>query len=155
MSFKFPIFEDLFAPHSNDPNAFTMSIKINTFKNNTNNTSLLRQDYYTNISKIGYINGYITNKIKDYGSYILIVNSCKQGGPNAIFCISRSDVLQPGNINILTESHGINNDSIELEWNPGEYPLLKYKYKTLYDKKEGGNVMSYKLIFFIKIISTF
>lgn len=93
--------------------------------------------------------GYIRNKIKDYGSFIIIINSQKSEGPSAIYCISKSSRLSQGNINKLSHSDGINGDSIELEWNPGEYPLLKYNYKYVYNLQETTNC---KITFLIKII---
>lgn len=96
---------------------------------------------------IGYINN--QNKIKDCGSYIIIINSQNTTGPSAIYCISRSNRLLSGNINKLSYSEGINGDCIELNWNPGEYPLIKYNYKYVYNSDE-TNVC--KLTFLIKII---
>lgn len=93
--------------------------------------------------------GYIRNKIKDNGSFIIIINSQKNEGPSAIYCISKSSRLSQGNINKLSHSHGINGDSIELEWNPGEYPLLKYNYKYVHNLEETTNC---KITFLIKII---
>ena len=163
MSFKFPLFEELFigSPQSKDPNTYVMSIKIDTYKSDILDKylTLYPSKITTKTMRIGYINGFITNKIKDHGSYIIIINSYQTGGPNSIFCISRSDKLSHGIINKLIDSKGIHNDSIELEWNPAEYPLLKYNYKTLYNFNktdiEYNNIISSKLTFFIKIISTF
>lgn len=93
--------------------------------------------------------GYIRNKIKDYGSFIIIINSQKNEGPSAIYCISKSSRLSKSNISKLSHSDGIYGDSIELEWNPGEYPLLKYTYKYVYNLEETSNC---KVDFLIKII---
>lgn len=93
--------------------------------------------------------GYIRNKIKDNGSFIIIINSQNNEGPSAIYCISKSSRLSQGNINKLSYSKGINEDSIELEWNPGEYPLLKYNYKYIYNLEKTINC---KITFLIKII---
>jgi hypothetical protein len=106
---------------------------------------------YKNVStksiNIGYINN--INNIKDCGSYIIIINSQNNTGPSAIYCISRSNKLLSGNINKLSYSEGICGDLVELIWNPGEYPLIKYKYKYVYNSDE-TNVC--KLTFLIKII---
>lgn len=93
--------------------------------------------------------GYIRNKIKDHGSFIITINSQNTEGPSAIYCISKSSKLSHGDINKLAYSKGINGDFIELEWNPGEYPLLKYNYKYVYNLEETINC---KMTFIIKII---
>jgi hypothetical protein len=95
----------------------------------------------------GYINH--TSKLKDTGSYIIIINSQTTSGPSAIYTISRSDRLLHGNVNKLTFSEGINGDVVELVWNPCELPLIKYYYKSLYKSEE---TKSQKLTFLIKII---
>ena len=45
-------------------------------------------------------------------------------------------VLKPDNINKLAFSEGINGDFVELIWNPGEFPLIKYHYKSVYNSEE-------------------
>lgn len=153
MSFKFPLINDLFT-NSPKPDPFTniMTINIDTYINDQKDIMLHNTIIKT--YKIGYLNGFITNKIKDYGSYIIIVNSQMSEYPNCIFCISKSNTLSQGNIIKLIESHGINNDFLDLEWNPGEYPLLKYNYKIPYNTNMYSKKTN-KLTFFIKIISTF
>jgi hypothetical protein len=102
--------------------------------------------------KISYI-GYITNKyyknMKDIGSYIIIVNS-NSNGPNAIYSISKANMMQDGCINILSNSPDINGNTLDLEWNKGEYPLLKYKASSLV-----CDVTDNKLLFIIKVITSF
>lgn len=106
--------------------------------------------------------GYLTNKmfknIKDTGSYIIMVNSRLNylnsynyinddfNGPTAIYCISKSHKMQDGYINVLSKSADINENYIELEWNKGEFPLLKYKSIS-------KNTIEKKLRFKIKIIT--
>lgn len=93
--------------------------------------------------------GYIRDKLKDTGSYIIIINSQTSGGPSAIYTISRSDKLLHGKINKLTFSEGVNGDIVEIVWNPGEFPLIKYYYKSVYNSQE---TKSQKISFLIKII---
>lgn len=106
--------------------------------------------------------GYLTNKmfknLKDTGSYIIIVNSYFNdnnyyndinddfNGPTAVYCISKSHKMQDGYINALSKSTDINENYIELEWNKGEFPLLKYKSVS-------KNTIKKKLRFKIKIIT--
>lgn len=126
-----------------------LSKEIQMYKSDILNKYLkMYNRVFTKSINIGYINN--QNKIKDCGSYIIIINSHNNTGPSAIYCISRSNNLLPGNINKLTSSEGINNDFIELEWNPGEYPLIKYNYKYIYNLEEESK--PHKLSFLIKII---
>jgi hypothetical protein len=138
----------LFNQSSSNDNIIIISKEINVHKSEILNKYL---KMYSRVStksiNIGYINN--QNKIKDCGSYIIIINSQNNTGPSAIYCISRSNKLLSGNINKLSYSEGINGDFIELDWNPGEYPLIKYNYKYVYNSDE-TNVC--KLTFLIKII---
>lgn len=129
----------------------------NTFKIEfeTDDISSFRKNINT-IYHIGYINKYI----RDTGSFIVIINSDQQNSTNAIFCISRSNKLNQGYVNKLIGSNQNNNeDNLEIDWNPGEYPRLVYnkctKNVNRYDKSlnDKSNYKS-KIIFYIKIIST-
>jgi hypothetical protein len=98
---------------------------------------------YTTLN-IGYIK-------KDTGSFIIIINSKEKGGPNAIYCISRSDISKSGTINKLVKSDGINDDELELTWNPYEYPLLQIRTKLyLYNKNTNQN----RIDFTVNVITT-
>lgn len=154
MSFKFSLIDNFpFFTNSPKPDSDTniMSINIDTYNSET---TFKLHNTITKICKIGYLNGSISNKLKDYGSYIIIVNSQIDERPNVIFCISRSNKLSRGNITKLTETLGTDDDFLELEWNPGEYPLLKYNYKIPYNASQTSKKIV-KLTFFVKIISTF
>lgn len=117
-------FEDLFNINSLD--------KIN---NDTNNIILSLDVSNENKNYKGYTTlniGYIK---KNTGSFIIIINSKEKGGPNAIYCISRSDISKSGSITELVKSDGVNDDELKLTWNPYEYPLLQIRTKLyLYNK---------------------
>lgn len=113
-----------------------------------NQNGLINYNFVKRLSNTIYIND--LTKIKNYGSYILIINSSDPKGPSGIYCISRSDTLLPGNINKLIESKGVNGDFFELNWHPLEFPSIKYNY--FYNSKETKK--SYKLNLLIKIISS-
>lgn len=114
-------FEDLFnksLPEIGDNNIILSLDISNENKNYKGYTTL----------NIGYIK-------KDTGSFIIIINSKEKGGPNAIYCISRSDVSKSGTIRELVKSDGVNDDELKLTWNPYEYPLLQIRTKLyLYNK---------------------
>lgn len=97
--------------------------------------------------------------------------------PNAIFCISKSNKLHNGSINKLSCSNSSGQDervggqdtlnadlvetrvggqdSINIEWNPCEYPLLKYnKCNSLHQQQDEDNLKNLSLVFNIKVIST-
>jgi hypothetical protein len=57
--------------------------------------------------------------------------------------------LRNGCINILSNSADINGNTLELEWNKGEFPLLKYK--AFSSSLDSDN----KLLFIIKVITSF
>ena len=134
-------FEDLFNINSLD--------EINT---TTNNNIILSLDVsnenknykgYTTLN-IGYIK-------KNTGSFIIIINSKEKGGPNAIYCISRSDVSKSGTITELVKSDGINDDELKLTWNPYEYPLLQIRTKLyLYNNKNTN-----RIDFTVNVITSF
>lgn len=137
MLFPLSLFDVLFDDNSKilkDDESFCMEVKLEKY------------------SKISYI-GYITNKyyknMKDIGSYIIIVNS-NLNGPNAIYSISKANMMQDGCISILSNSADINGNTLELEWNKGEFPLLKYKASSLV-----CDVTDNKLLFIIKVITSF
>jgi hypothetical protein len=111
----------------------------------------VKLENYSRISNIGYITNKCYKNMKDVGSYIIIINCNINGinGPNAIYAISKSNMMQDGCINILSNSPDINGNTLELEWNKGEYPLLKYKASSL--SLDSDN----KLLFIIKVITSF
>jgi len=131
---------------------FPLSLFDDNCKILTDNDSFIMEVKFEKYSKISNI-GYLTNKyyknMKDIGSYIIIVNS-NSDGPNAIYAISKANMMQDGYINILSSSPDINGNSLELEWNKGEYPLLKYKSSTLVCNNDNN-----KLLFIIKVITSF
>ena len=179
MSLNFFSFDEIFYPKPIDKNTFQIVYPLDAY-------------FYKNINTtfdIGYINKYT----KDTGSYIIIINSnivkqatffdsLKKGldwqqstlltnaehdtDPNAIFCISKSNKLHNGSINKLScsKNNSSYEDSLSIEWNPCEYPLLKYnKYKnTLKDNRgalnQGQNDnfedKNLSLVFNIKVLST-
>jgi hypothetical protein len=126
-------FEDIFITKtSKDPESFYMS------------TSLSHLSKYENIIDIGYINTYRCNKIRDTGSYFIIINSKFS---NAIFAISKTNIIDNGNINKLSHS----GDDIDIIWNPGEYPFLQFVKNKNDDKYNKIK----KLEFYIKVITSF
>jgi hypothetical protein len=134
-------FEDLFnlnstEQHSLDDHSSTI---LSTELSDTN------YKFFTTIT-IGYINHRF--KIKDTGCFIIMITSQNKSGPNAIYCISRSDKSLHGNIKELIKTKGINDESIELEWNPYEHPLLKMSLRPIDCKYNTIN-------FLIKITSNF
>jgi hypothetical protein len=126
-----PTFEDLFT----FPSFSTQEQSDHTSTILSTELSDKKYNFFTTIS-VGYINHRF--KIKDTGCFIIMITSQITSGPNAIYCISRSDKSLHGNIKELIKTNGVNDESIELEWNPYEYPLLKirlkptnYKYNTI------------------------
>lgn len=120
-----------------------MTVNLNGLSN-----SLLRFLGYTNFS-IGYITNNKFKKIKKTGSFLIIINSENKNGPNAIYCISKSDELKPGKIQELVRSDGLSNkDILDLVWNPNEYPFLRIKLR-LDDYKEVNNIN-----FYVKVITS-
>lgn len=79
---------------------------------------------------IGYISSKYVPHIKDTGCLIIMISSQIAEGPNAIFCLARSDKSQPGNINTLVNSSGKCGDKLDIIWNPMEHPcvLLKHNF---------------------------
>jgi len=108
---------------------------INQLQHNTNNIILSLDISNENKNYKGYTTlniGYIK---KNTGSFIIVVNSNEKDGPNAIYCISRSDVSKSGIIKELVKSDGVNDDVLGLTWDPYEYPLLQIRTKLyLYNK---------------------
>jgi hypothetical protein len=128
-------FEDLFETKSleyDDTNNIILSLDIsNEDKNYKGYTTL----------NIGYIK-------KNTGSFIIIINSKEEGGPNAIYCISRSDISKLGTIKELVKSDGVNDDELKLLWNPYEYPLLQIRTKLyLYNKNKMDFTINVKTSF--------
>ena len=138
--FNLPIFQDISffdTKNSSDPKSFMMTVDIDQNPRYTAN-------FYYNV---GYITNCKSKLMQETGSYIVIINS-ENGGPNAIYCISRSNKLETGNIKELIKSNGISNEMLDLEWNPYEYPLLKLKTNQRYKETTSIN-------FYIKIITSF
>jgi hypothetical protein len=130
-------FEDLFNMNQSVPEIGDNNIILSLDISNEN------KNYkgYTTLN-IGYIK-------RDTGSFIIIINSKEKGGPNAIYCISRSDVSKSGTIRELVKSHGVNDDELELTWNPYEYPLLQIRTKLyLYNKNN-------RIDFTVNVITSF
>ena len=139
--FKFPntleIFSNLFGPDAKDENSFIMSNKLEKNSGNSN---------------VGYITNMLCNVIKDTGSYIIIINDLDNNGPNAVFCISKSYKKQIGNVNVLSQSFNENGDSLTIEWNEYEYPLLIYKRNNFnMQKTQNDN----RIYFVVKVITSF
>ena len=84
------------------------------------------------------------------GSFIIIINSENPFGPNAIYCISRSNISESGKIHELVKSNDTNDDQIlDLIWDPFRYPLLNVKVKL--DTFENIDVLK----FYIRVVSSF
>lgn len=135
-------FEELFntnpSYHSlDDHTSNIMSAKIN-------------EKYFVNTTTIGYINNSRFKNIKETGCFIIMITSQDKSGPSAIYCIARSDILSKGNIKELIKSDGVNGDSLELEWDPYEYPLVLTKLNSNKRKNQ-----SQKITYLVKVISNF
>lgn len=87
---------------------------------------------------LGYLNNVTSsNRVKETGSYILIINSENNVGATGIFCLSRSDKSQYGNVKELCSSDGVYNEKITVEWDPYEYPkIILHIHKLKTDKKD-------------------
>lgn len=129
-------FQELFVgkPKARDDHSFIMDISVNK---------------YRTIETVGYINSTRYSKMRDTGCYFIIVNSYESNGSNAIFCISKSDPYSVGTVRTLVESNNTFGDTFELEWNPGEFPLLSYHYRK-YDHRSDR-----RIFFVIKVITSF
>jgi hypothetical protein len=126
-----------FGPCAKDENSFILSTKLEK-----------RSEH----SDVGYITNRLCNVIKDTGSYIIIVNDMDNNGPNAVFCISKSYKNQIGNVNVLSQSFNLNGDSLTIQWNEYEYPLLIYRKNILNISK----TQTYTEIYFVvKVITSF
>jgi len=132
--------------NTNDEIIISNNINLDTSETLNKYIKLMNRVYTKSIN-FGYIRD--TSKLKDTGSYIIIINSQTSGGPSAIYTISRSDKLLQGKINKLAFSEGVNGDIVEIVWNPGEFPLIKYYYKSVFNSEE---TKSQKISFLIKII---
>ena len=148
MSFKLPlfsIFDNLFYTQSKtiDPESSILCLRI-PYDNSVNIK-------YKNKFTIGYLRNNQFKCIKESGSFIIIVNSNFKHGPNGIYCISRSDSLLQGTVKPLIESNGKFDDSLELIWNAGEYPILNIQTKL--NNYKDMNITN--LSFYVKIISSF
>lgn len=91
---------------------------------------------YQNIT-IGYITSKYVRDIKDTGCYLIMINSQINEGPNAVFCLSRSDKMKQGNVNTLVSSEGKVGDKLDIVWNPMEHPcvLLKHNFSKILRKR--------------------
>jgi hypothetical protein len=85
--------------------------------------------YYT--INIGYISSKYVQNIKDTGTLIVMISSQIPEGPNAIFCLSRSDKSKSGDINTLVSSTGKCGDKLSIMWNPMEHPCLLLKHNFI------------------------
>lgn len=122
--------------------------KVKKCENENSFMITLKLDRFYKVSNTGYITNKFYKDIKDTGSYILIINSYLFKGPNAIYSISKGDIMQDGVVTVLSSSADINGNTLELEWNKGEYPSLKYISKKI-------NNSSKNLVFCINIITSF
>lgn len=93
-----------------------------------NDNNYINDFSYTII--IGYITSKYVPNIKDTGCHTIMINSQISGGPNAVFCLARSDKTKKGEINTLVSSVGKIGDKLEIVWNPMEHPcvLLKHNF---------------------------
>lgn len=85
--------------------------------------------YYT--INIGYISSKYVQNIKDTGCFIIMISSQISEGPNAIFCLSRSDKSKSGDINPLVSSNGKCGDKLDITWNPMEHPCILLKHNFI------------------------
>jgi hypothetical protein len=145
---SFSIFSGLSASNTNENDKSFEMIKYITEKDT------YTSDYSTFFSSKECIIGYITSKyvqnIKEIGCYIIMVNSQIKEGPNAIFCISRSDRTKDGSINKLISSEGKLGDKLDILWNPLEYPCIKLTHNFT---KELLNNKHLKFSYNIRVIS--
>lgn len=130
-------FLTFFGPNAKDENSFVMSTKL---------------DKKSQHNDVGYITNTLCDVIKDTGSYIIIINDLDNNGPNAVFCISKSHKKQIGNVNVLSQSFNLNGDSLTIQWNEYEYPLLIYTKNNLnISKTQNDN----KIYLVVKVITSF
>ena len=121
-----PSFNFFSSKTNNNKNSFEM-IKSITEKELYEFNGGTYKDFYYSVN-IGYITSKYVPDIKDTGCYIVMINSQMDNGPNAIFCIARSDKSKSGIIQTLVSSTGKSNDRLELIWNPFEYPCILLKH---------------------------
>jgi hypothetical protein len=95
--------------------------------------------------------GYVNKNLLDTGSYIMIINAENEGGATGIFCISRSQKSEMGNIIKLVANDGIYNERLNIEWDPYEYPkIVLYIHKLKKDKIQ--NKREIKFSYNVKIV---
>jgi hypothetical protein len=95
--------------------------------------------------------GYVNKNLLDTGSYILVINSENEGGATGIFCISRSQKSEMGNIIKLVANDGIYNERLNIEWEPYEYPkIVLHIHKLKKDKIQ--NKREIKFLYNVKIV---
>jgi len=85
--------------------------------------------YYT--MNIGYISSKYVQNIKDTGCFIIMISSQIPDGPNAVFCLSRSDKSKSGDVTPLVSSTGKCGDKLDIRWNPMEHPCLLLKHNFI------------------------
>ena len=115
----------------NEDNSFEL-VKYLTEKEMYNfdyDTNYPREYSYT--IDIGYITSKYVPTIKDTGCYMIMIESQISEGPNAIFCIARSDKSKSGTIQTIVSSVGKSNDRLEVKWNPMEYPCILLKHNFI------------------------
>lgn len=88
--------------------------------------------------------GYVKN-VQQTGSFVLIVNSCSLDGPNGIYCLSRSNKDECGQITKMVSSNGALGNSIDIEWKPTEKPLLTLQYMNNDTDKRKKIVFKFKV----------
>jgi hypothetical protein len=133
MSFFTDFFEETFnTKTAKDPESFCMSVRIPSLS------------IHESKIDIGYINTYYCKNIRDTGSYFIIINSKFS---NAIFAISKTNRIDTGTINKVTES----GDNINIIWDPCEYPHLHY----VVNNKNNICDKTKKLDLYIKVITSF
>lgn len=99
-----------------------------SYYDNTSLNKISDSMYYT--INIGYISSKYVQNMKDTGCFIIMISSQISEGPNAIFCLSRSDKSKSGDITPLVSSTGKCGDKLDIMWNPMEHPcvLLKHNF---------------------------
>jgi hypothetical protein len=72
--------------------------------------------------------GFIERGVQKIGCYIIMINSVEEGGPNGIYCLSKSDNNSVGNVSKLAYSTGLSGDSIDIEWQSNCFPRIILHY---------------------------
>ena len=65
------------------------------------------------------------------------------------FVFQKSSFNTNGSVNTLIQTKNEHGDYLEIEWNPGEYPLLLYNY---YTKNSRNDKRKY---FVVKVLTSF